>query len=215
MTNGGWMRVATEAVGVSNTFKNLEAVTNEAAVRDNTAGAGGIIGSRFLQTTGHYSQVRIQWSTTRITSFTQGSFCQFNVDFELFQNNFLTGVGQNSVTGRTLHTNSNNRWVANYSTNVASMNYGASGATFGRVADSNGVDELGRHGFGASIDTLWAIKARSDTAYLLGCNNGGWAHTTTGAFYPGGAYSGGFTGPSNSGAAKNNITANNTIFWIR
>jgi hypothetical protein len=215
MANGGWMRVAIEAIGQSNGLKNLEADTGAANVLANTIGTSGIIGSRFLQTTNHYSQVRFQWDTTRLTSFTQGNFCQFTVDFEVFQNNFLTGTGQNAANGQTSHSNSNNRWVSNYSTNVGSMNYGASGATFGRIADGNGVGELGRHGFGSGIDTLWAIKARTDVSYGLGCNNGGWSHSTVGAFYPGGAYSGGFTGASSNGVAKNNVTANNLNIWIR
>lgn len=217
-SGNAWMRVAYEAIGVGGGLVNLEADSNEANLSTNALSSSGIIGSRFSQSAGHYSTIRLQWDTTRLTTFTQGTFMQFDVDFEVFENNFLTGTGQNELSTTTTQpgsSNWNNRWVANYSTN-SSLTYGTSGATFARLSNGNGIGDAGIHGAGTGIDTLWAVKDRRDMRYALGCNNGGWTSDYSMVTYPGGSYTGGgFTGVSASGVAKNGITSNNVMFWIK
>ena len=216
----GWMRVGYEAIGVGGGFVNLEAVSNESNLSTNAVSSSGLIGSRFSQSQGHYSTVRIQWDTTRLTTFTQGNFVQFDVDFEMFENNFLTDAGRNELSNTQTQpggSNWNNRWVTNYSTNNGSLNYGASGATFARVSNNgSGVGDSGYHGKSAAFDTVWGVKDRRDMKYSLGCNDGGWTSDYVMLAYPGGSYTGGgFTGVSTSGTAKNGITTNNVIFWIK
>jgi hypothetical protein len=189
MATNGWTLVGEEHEGDGGTFKYLGALVGDARALAHE-GANALIGARFA---GAYAEVWITWSNAEDA----GDGIHIRVTQEMFENSVNTAM---QVTDFYTTNDSLESWVN-----------AAGGAVLCRASQSPDV----RPG-----DSSWAVKPRNDTNQACGCNSSGW--NGRGAFYGGHSdptlcnpSGGGWSGVTDNGGAKGNITDWWLQIWIR